>query len=56
MIIVRNEFIFNDSEYDSESDYISSDFNDSDEDMEMEVQDLIRDTDSMGDVSSSTFL
>ena len=52
----EDEFIFNDSEYDSESDYISSDYNDSDEDMEMEVQDLIRDTDSIGDVSSSTFL
>ena len=52
----KDEFIFNDSEYDSESDYISSDYNDSDEDMEMEVQDLIRDTDSIGDVSSSTFL
>ena len=52
----EDEFIFNDSEYDSESDYISSDNNDSDEDMEMEVQDLIRDIDSIGDVSSSTFL
>ena len=51
-----DEFIFNDSEYDSESDYISSDYNDSDEDMEREVQDLIRDTDSIGDISSSTFL
>ena len=52
----EDEFIFNDSEYGSESDYISSDYNESDEDMEMEVQDLIRDTDSIGDVSSSTFL
>ena len=52
----EDEFIFNDSEYDSESDYISSDYIDSDDDMEMEVQDLIRDTDSIGDVSSSTFL
>ena len=45
-----------DSEYESESDYISSDYIDSDDDMEMEVQDLIRDTNSIGDVSSSTFL
>ena len=52
----EDEFIFNDSEYDSESDYILSDYNDSDEDMEMEVQDLIRDRDSIRDVSSSTFL
>ena len=51
----EDDFIYNDSDCDYESDYISSDY-ESDDDMEMELQDLIRDTESTQDVNSSTFL
>ena len=51
----EDEFIYNDSDFECESDYISSDY-ESDDDMEMELQDLIRDTESTQDVTSSTFL
>ena len=52
----KDEIIFNDSDFNSESDYFSSDYIDSEDDMEMELQDLIRDTQSTGEVPSSTFL
>ena len=51
----EDDFIYNDSDCDNESYYISSDY-DSDDDMEMKLQDLIRDTESTQDVNSSTFL
>ena len=51
----EDDFIYNDSDYEFESDYISSDY-ESEDDMEMELQDLIRDTESTQDVNSSTFL
>ena len=51
----EDDFIYNDSDCEYESDYISSDY-ESDDDMEMELQDLIRDTESTQDVNSSTFL
>ena len=51
----EDDFIYNDNDCNYESDYISSDY-DSDDDMEMKLQDLIRDTKSTQDVNSSTFL
>ena len=51
----EDDFIYNDSDFEYEIDYISSDY-DTEDDMELELQDVIRDNESTQDDTSSTFL